>query len=115
VPTWQADAAIAEAKRKRTEHKPDDDKGPEGLAGPEGLQGKVAKLLGDLQSGMSASGAGLSGQLQSVTGTFSAMMLGGLGAGHTNIQERTAKAAEATAKNTKDMKRKMDKGPRFTR
>lgn len=115
MPTWQADAAIAEAKRKRTEHKPDDDKGPEGLAGPEGLQGKVAKLLGDLQSGMSASGAGLSGQLQSVTGTFSAMMLGGLGAGHTNIQERTAKAAEATAKHVKRIDRKTDKGPRFMR
>jgi len=53
--------------------------------------------------------------LQSTTGTFGAMMLGGLGAGHTNIQERTAKAAEATAKNTKAMKRKMDNGPRFMR
>ena len=111
----ELDAAIAEAKRKRTEHKPDDDKGPEGLAGPEGLQGKVAKLLGDLQSGMSASAGGIAGQLQSVTGTFSAMMLGGLGAGHTNIQERTAKAAEATAKHVKRIDRKTDKGPRFMR
>jgi len=112
----ELDAAVAEAKRNRTQYKPDDDKGPEGLAGPEGLEGKVAKLLGDLQSGMSASaGGGFSGDLQSVTGTFGAMMLGGLGAGHTNIQERTAKAAEATAKHIKRIDRKTDKGPRFMR
>jgi len=43
------------------------------------------------------------------------MMLGGLGAGHTNIQERTAKAAEATAKHVKKIDQKLDKGPRFMR
>ena len=113
----ELDAAVAEAKKKRREHEADTDKGPDGLAGPEGLEGKVAKLLGDLKADSTSFGDlfGSGGDRQSTTGTFGAMMLGGLGVGHTNIQERTAKAAEATAKNTKEMKQKLNQGPRFMR
>ena len=77
------------------------------------LECKVARLLGDLQSSSGSYRA--VDELQSTTGTFGAMMLGGLGAGHTNIQERTAKAAEATAKHVRKIDQKMEKGPRFMR
>ena len=102
--------ALAEAAARRAEITVEGDEGPGHLEGPQELLNKIKTLASDLKYNLNVGGA-----RGSVAGTFGAMMLGGLGAGHTNIQERTAKAAEATAKNTKDMKRKMDAGPRFMR
>jgi len=102
--------ALAEAAARRSEMVIEGDEGPGHLEGPQELLKKIKTLASDLKYNLKVGGA-----RGSAVGTFGAIMLGGLGAGHTNIQERTAKAAEATAKNTKDMKRKLDQGPRFAR
>jgi len=88
---WQQ--AIEEAARKREEAESDD-------SGPDRLQ-EPGNLLQDLQSQL----GGLGDQLQttqdkvSVTGTFNAAGVRGLAGG--NPAQRTAKATEETAKNTK--------------
>ena len=88
---WQQ--AIEEAARKREEVESDE-------SGPDRLK-KPGDLLKDLQSQL----GGLGDRLQttqekiSVSGTFNAAGIRGIGAGSPN--ERTARASEETAKNTK--------------
>jgi len=106
------DAAIAEARRKRSDYESGGDKGPEAAGAPGGLGSKIAKLLDELKTspgGMFGAAGGMA------SGTFSSLNLGALGAGGTSPQERTAKAAEKTAENTKNINRKMGMRPRFAR
>jgi len=100
--------ALAEAAARRSEMVIEGDEGPGHLEGPQALLDKIKTLASDLKYNLKVGGAA-----GSATGTFGAMMLGGLGAGSTDA--RKLKAAEATAKNTKDIKRKLDQGPRFAR
>ena len=88
---WQQ--AIEEAARKRKEAKSGDE-------GPERLK-KSGNLLKDLQQQLGGAGDRLQTTQDkiSVTGTFNAVGVRGLAGG--NPAQRTAKAIEETAKNTK--------------
>lgn len=98
---WQA--ALKEAARKREEAEAEE---PD-VKQPDGMQ-KIKDLLSGAGQGLQSAEGKLS-----VTGTFNAMALRGLGGG--NPAERTAKATEATAQHTK---RLLDEtklaGPAFT-
>ncbi|HUU90107.1 MAG TPA: phage tail tape measure protein [Phycisphaerae bacterium] len=91
---WRA--AIAEARRKR-EAREAADEGPGKLKGPASLVGKVQDSLAGLGDTLKKTAE----RTISVTGTFSAMAVAGLGAG--SVAERTAKATEETAQNTKKL------------
>jgi len=86
---WQA--ALEEASRKRSE--------AEGSSGPEATS--PSGLLSELQDKLSQAGEGLQSAADkvSVSGTFNAFGVRGMGGG--THQERTAKATEETARNTK--------------
>ena len=91
---WRA--AIAEARRKR-EAREGADEVPGKLKGPASLVGKVQDSLAGLGDTLKKTAE----RTISVTGTFSAMAVAGLGAG--SVAERTAKATEETAQNTKKL------------
>ncbi|WP_417850653.1 phage tail tape measure protein [Thalassoglobus sp.] len=86
---WQA--ALEEASRKRSE--------AEGSSGTEATS--PSGLLSELQDKLSQAGEGLQSAADkvSVSGTFNAFGVRGMGGG--THQERTAKATEETARNTK--------------
>ena len=95
--------AIDAAKTKRQAK--DAEGGPDGLESPDAILDKARKAL---------AGIGDIGELVrqqatqiSVRGTFNASALFGLGTGST--PERTARAAEETARNTKDIKTQIKK------
>ena len=90
---WRA--AIAEARKKREAREADE--GPGKLKGPASLVDKVQERLAGLGDTLKKTAE----RTISVTGTFSAMAVAGLGAG--SVAERTAKATEETAQNTKKL------------
>ncbi|HUT01019.1 MAG TPA: hypothetical protein VM031_01090, partial [Phycisphaerae bacterium] len=88
--------ALADARGKR-QAKEGADAGPGKLQGPEELLSRIQAAAGGLGEQLKAS----------VRGTFNAAAgLFGFGAG--SAMERTAVAAEQTAKNTRDMKRLLE-------
>jgi hypothetical protein len=95
--------AIEEARTKRQQKEAGDDEPPGGLKSPE-------ELVGNLENSLS----GLGDMLQqtadkiTVTGTFNAAAVSGLGAG--DAAERTAKATEETAKHTKKLAQSAQSG-----
>ncbi|MBN2581478.1 MAG: phage tail tape measure protein [Planctomycetes bacterium] len=95
--------AIEEARTKRQQKDAGDDEPPGDLKSPE-------ELVGNLENSLS----GLGDMLQqtadkiTVTGTFNAAAVAGLGAG--DAAERTAKATEETAKNTKKLAQSAQSG-----
>jgi len=115
--------AMAQAARQRAAG--GDDGGPGYLEAPKALLDKVKTLASDLKYNLSKDG----GLGATTTGTFSGVMLGGLGAGYTTSQDRAAKAAEANLKramenarynklsadNLKRIERRFRTGPRFAR
>jgi len=85
--------ALEEARTKR-EDKESEDGSPGGLKKPDQLIGDLEQTLSGLGNTLEQTAAKIT-----VTGTFSAAAVAGLGAG--NAAERTAKASEETAKNTR--------------
>ena len=81
------------------------EEGDGGKGKPGGLSGR----LKDLQDQLANAGAAV-GKKISIAGTFSAAALAGLGAGGGGMAERTAKATEETAKNTKKIVRQRNGG-----
>jgi hypothetical protein len=116
--------AMAQAARQR-DAGDGDDGGPGYLEDPKALLDKIKTLASDLKYDLSKGG----GPGGATTGTFSGVMLGGLGAGYTSNQDRAAKAAEANLKramenarynklsadNLKRIERRFRSGPRFAR
>ena len=96
---WKA--ALAEARKKRQAREAD--AGPDRMPGPDDILNRIQAAAGNLREQLKTS----------VRGTFNAAAgLFGFGAGST--MERTAVAAEQTARNTHDMKRLLeDAGAEF--
>jgi len=96
---WKA--ALAEARKKRQAREAE--AGPDRMPGPDDILNRIQAAAGSLGEQLKTS----------VRGTFNAAAgLFGFGAGST--MERTAVAAEQTAKNTRDMKRLLeDAGAEF--
>ena len=91
--------ALAAASKKRRDREVDQDAGPGKLEGPEEVMSRIRAAAGSLDRQLATS----------VRGTFNAAAgLFGFGAG--SAMERTAAAAEQTAKNTRDMKRLLQDG-----
>jgi len=92
---WKA--ALAEARKKRQAR--ESEEGPDKIPGPDDILSRIQAAAGNLREQLKTS----------VRGTFNvAAGLFGFGAGST--MERTAVAAEQTAKNTRDMKRLLEDG-----
>ncbi|MGH7199792.1 MAG: hypothetical protein ACREJB_04260, partial [Planctomycetaceae bacterium] len=87
---WQQ--AIDEAARKRRESESKEDEGPARLKKP-------GDLMADLQRQLAGAGSQLGDAKVSVSGTFNAAAVRGLSGG--SAADRTARASEETAKNTK--------------
>ncbi len=89
---WQAAIAEAAGKRKAREA---EDEGPGALEAPPDLAADAQKRLAGVGDALSRA----ADRIVAVQGTFSAMVAGRIGAG--GVAERTARATEETAKNTK--------------
>jgi len=99
-------AAAAEAKRKRTAKEREADEGPGKLEGPGSLD--------DIMSRIGAVATDFRKMTDKITvrGTFSAAAAFGLAA-QSSATERTAKATEDTARNTKKINDEQKRGQRF--
>ena len=94
--------SLEDARTKREEKESEDDP-PGGLKKPDELIGDLENTLSGLGDTLEQTAAKIT-----VTGTFSAAAVAGLGAG--NAAERTAKASEETAKNTKKLAQSAQSG-----
>jgi len=98
--------AAAEAKRKRAAGERAADEGPGKLKGPGSLDEIMARI------GAAAASFGKLSDKITVRGTFSAAAAFGLAA-RSSTAERTAKATENTARNTKKINDEQKRGQRF--
>ena len=98
------DEALKKAREQRRKYEADIGKGPEGPPDPQAI---IDRIKTQAYEGTKAAQAAVS-----VTGTFSARALWGMGGG--KAADRTAKATEETAKNTKKIIRNQrDGGAKF--